>query len=152
MALTTGVPDTVRLVDVSVSHIVPLPLGSVMLPVPKLMVRLFELPELNAPHERANDARDKVPEVSVNVPPSVRLAPRVSPRVLLVKVTVLATAPVPVVQVPVPELASKITASEAVGAVANGAPPEVADQLSIEVASHVPEPPTQYLVATDQHS
>jgi len=123
-----------------------------MLPVPKLMARVFVLLEVNTPHERVNDPSDKVPELSVNVLAIVRPAPKVSPSVLLVKVTVLATAPAAVVQVPVPELASKFTMSVDTGADAPDAPPEVADQLAVEEAFHVPEPPTQYLVATDQHS
>jgi hypothetical protein len=46
-----------------------------------------------------------------------------------------------------PLLASIITSSEAVGTEAPPAPPDVADQLVVEEASHVPFPPTQYLEA-----
>ena len=53
------------------------------------------------------------------------------------------------VNAPVPtlELASKITSSADVGALAPLAPPEDADQFAVEVESQLPEPPTQYLVA-----
>jgi len=43
----------------------------------------------------------------------------------------------------VPELASKFAKSAVVGADAPAAPPEVKDQLVVELASQVPEPPTQ---------
>jgi uncharacterized membrane protein len=46
-----------------------------------------------------------------------------------------------------PELASTITASEAVGTEAPPAPPEVADQFAVFVAFQVPLPPRQYLSA-----
>jgi hypothetical protein len=46
-----------------------------------------------------------------------------------------------------PLLASIITSSESVGTEAPLAPPDVADQLVVEEASHVPFPPTQYLEA-----
>jgi hypothetical protein len=49
--------------------------------------------------------------------------------------------------VPVPELASKITASAAVGAEAPPAPPDVVDQFVVVVVSQVPAPPRQYLFA-----
>lgn len=49
--------------------------------------------------------------------------------------------------VPVFELASKMTASEVVGADAPDAPPEEVDQLVVPVDAQVPEPPTQYLFA-----
>lgn len=48
-----------------------------------------------------------------------------------------------VVQVPVPDKESKNTPSIFVGAEAPGAPPEVADQLAVDVLSQVPVPPTQ---------
>jgi hypothetical protein len=46
-----------------------------------------------------------------------------------------------------PLLVSIITSSDAVGTDAPLAPPDVADQLVVEEASHVPFPPTQYLEA-----
>jgi hypothetical protein len=46
-----------------------------------------------------------------------------------------------------PELALIITASAAVGTEAPPAPPEVADQFVVVVASQVPLPPRQYLSA-----
>jgi hypothetical protein len=61
----------------------------------------------------------------------------------------LQEALVPVVTVaPVrPELALKKTSSPVPGTEAPPAPPSLADQFVVEVASHVPEPPTQYLFA-----
>jgi hypothetical protein len=47
----------------------------------------------------------------------------------------------------VPLFASKNTVSMATGADAPEAPPEVAAQFAVEVASQVPEPPTQNLFA-----
>jgi hypothetical protein len=49
--------------------------------------------------------------------------------------------------VPVPDKELKNTLSAEVGADAPGAPPDVADQLAVELASHVPVPPTQNLSA-----
>ena len=59
-----------------------------------------------------------------------------------VPVTVTVNAPVPTL-----ELASKTTSSADVGALAPLAPPEDAAQFVVVVASQLPEPPTQYLVA-----
>jgi hypothetical protein len=57
----------------------------------------------------------------------------------------------PIVIVPAPQLALKMAASAAPGADAPDAPPEVADQLAVDVVFHVPVPPTQYLLAIDSH-
>jgi hypothetical protein len=48
---------------------------------------------------------------------------------------------------PESELASKKTGSPVTGALAPPAPPEVAAQLVVVELSHVPDPPTQYLLA-----
>jgi len=47
----------------------------------------------------------------------------------------------------VPLFESNVTVSAVVGADASGAPPDVADQLSMDTLSHVPDPPTQYRAA-----
>jgi hypothetical protein len=87
------------------------------------------------------------PAVNVNAPPNVNDAPRVNVTVEVLKVTDVATAPTAVVQVPVPELESKVTVSAATGAEAPDAPPEVEAQFAVLLASHVPVPPTQNLFA-----
>ena len=56
-------------------------------------------------------------------------------------------APLVIVTVGEPELASKKTSSTLVGADAPAAPPELADQLVVFEESQRPEPPTQYLLA-----
>jgi len=56
------------------------------------------------------------------------------------------TAPL-IVTMPVPDAESKVTASVEIGALAPPAPPEERDQLAVEAVSHVPVPPTQYLLA-----
>lgn len=60
------------------------------------------------------------------------------------------TAPAAVVMVPEPEFPSTNTASADVGADAPAAPPDVDDQFAVELESHVPDPPTQYLFAICQ--
>lgn len=45
------------------------------------------------------------------------------------------------------ELASKVTVSEEPGTDAPLAPPEVADQFTVVIPSHIPVPPTQNLAA-----
>ena len=52
-----------------------------------------------------------------------------------------------VTAIPVPELTSKTTSSPLVGTDCPPAPPDVSDQFVVVVASHVPDPPTQYLMA-----
>jgi len=87
------------------------------------------------------------PEVSVKIPLIVRLAPKTRLTVDVLKVTAEQTAPLAVVHVPVPDALSKNTASALVGADAPLAPPDAVDQLAVELASQVPVPPTQYLLA-----
>jgi hypothetical protein len=81
------------------------------------------------------------------VPDIVRFAPNVKVKVEVLTVAIAQTAPLAVVQVPVPDAESNITVSAATGAEAPAAPPVVADQLVVLEASQVPLPPTQYLVA-----
>ena len=90
--------------------------------------------------------------VKVNVPDIVRFAPNVKLTNNELIVQAEQTAPLAVVQVPVPDKVSNVTVSADVGAEAPPAPPVVADQLVVVVASHVPEPPTQNLLATIIHS
>jgi hypothetical protein len=140
---TIGVPVTVKPVEVAVFQIVKALPVSVMLPVPNAIVLALVLAELYARQVNVKLASDIVPAVCVNVPVVVSAAPSVKPSVVVLNDTVEQVAPAPVVQVPAPELASNVTVSAVVGADASGAPPEVADQLSTDVESHVPEPPTQ---------
>jgi hypothetical protein len=74
-------------------------------------------------------------------------APSTTGNVEVLIVSVEQVAPAAVVQVPVPDAESKMTASLAVGTEAPGAPPDVADQFRTFIVFHVPEPPTQYLFA-----
>jgi hypothetical protein len=67
----------------------------------------------------------------------------VKPLKLIVKQSTLT----PKVTVPPPLLALNNTASAAVGTDSPPAPPEVADQFAVFIASQVPVPPTQYLFA-----
>jgi hypothetical protein len=99
--------------------------------------------ETKLKHDNVLLPRDKVPWVKEKLAAIVKLAPSVKPTVALLSVTAEQTAPLAVVQVPVPEPESKITVSAATGAEAPDAPPVVADQLDVEDASQVPEPPTQ---------
>jgi hypothetical protein len=57
----------------------------------------------------------------------------------------------PIVIVPAPQLALNIATSAAPGADAPAAPPEVVDQLAVDVVFHVPVPPTQNLLAIERH-
>ena len=144
---TTGVPEITKLVPVEVNQIPPALPVITTLPVPKSIVRELLLFDKNELHVKVLDPRDNTPAVKVNKPDIVWLAPSVNPSVELFRVAMAQTDPLAVVQVPVPELLSKITVSAATGAEAPPAPPDVADQLVVLLASHVPVPPTQYLVA-----
>lgn len=146
-ALTTGVPDTVRPVITSTVRIPPALPVTVMLPVPNEILRVLVLLDVKLLQVSANDWSASVPCVWVKVLEIVRLAPSVRPRVALLRVTSVQIAPAAVVQVPVPERLSKVTVSAATGAEAPEAPPDVAAQLAVELASQVPVPPTQNLAA-----
>ena len=151
--LTTGVPVMVIFEKVKVAHTVLSLLVMFIAPVPNASVRVLLLLDKKEPQVRVLLLSVSTPVVSVTIPVMVGEPDRLRLRSALLIVQDEAVAVAAIVTVAaVPLFASKNTASEAVGAVANGTPPEVADQLSIEVASHVPEPPTQYLIATDQHS
>jgi len=148
--LTTGVPVTDRLVEVEVFQITALFPVNVMLPVPNAMVRVLLLADVKIAHVSLKLFSVTVPVVKVNVPVNVGAPDRlrlmsdlftVQPEQAAVAATVTVAA--------VPLFASKTTKSTLVGTDANGIPPDVADQLRIEVPSHVPDPPTQYLVAID---
>lgn len=94
-------------------------------------------------------ARLKLPcKIIVGVPsPAVQVTLLPAPGPFIVKSAHLTTAFVPIVTVyaalAVEDELSKITESAEVGTDAPPAPPEVADQLVVVVASHVPVPPTQ---------
>jgi hypothetical protein len=112
--------------------------------MPKAIVRALELLEMNEPQVNVLLLSVKVPVVSVTAPVMVgepdRL--RLISAVLIVQADAVAVdATVTVAAVPL--FASKVTVSADVGADASGAPPEVADQLSMDTLSHVPDPPTQ---------
>jgi hypothetical protein len=83
-----------------------------------------------------------VPEVKVNMLFNDKLAPSFNstdPPKLIENAAAVAA----VVQIPEPELASKITASVANGGPKPLAPPEVFDQLVVLALSQVPVPPIQ---------
>jgi hypothetical protein len=105
----------------------------------KLRTVSVQLPEL--------PVNDNEPNVRTKVLVMVVLAPSARFKTLLFNVVSLAVAVAVVVHVPVPDNESKITSSTLIGAEAPAAPPEVADQLVVDALSHVPVPPTQYLVA-----
>jgi hypothetical protein len=84
-------------------------------------------------------------EARMKLPATVKDVAAIVP-VYPVQVTDLAV-PEEIVTVPPPELALKKTSSAVVGTDAPPAPPDVADQLVVEEAFHVPVPPTQYLFA-----
>lgn len=86
-----------------------------------------------------------VPAETVRAPVMVKVLPKlnVAPvAVIVIEITVIATEVV-IVGVPV----SIKTVSALVGTEAPPVPPDVADQLVVVEASHVPDPPTQYLAA-----
>lgn len=117
-------------------------------PVPKFTVLALLLLEANAPVTVSVSAlRLTIPVVKIMLP-KVGLPDRLRVMSLLLIVTDGPTALAATETVAaVPLLASKNIRSAATGADAPGAPPDVADQFAVEVASQVPEPPTQYLFA-----
>jgi hypothetical protein len=108
-----------------------------------LTVRELALDEEKMLQVRVYELKLTAPLVKTKLPVIDKFAPNARSTVLVSIVTPEQADPAAVVQVPVPELASKITASEEVGAEAPAAPPVVADQFAVELASQVPEPPTQ---------
>jgi hypothetical protein len=129
-------------------QIIPLfPVNVIFPDVSKSIARVLALFDENTAILKVFEPKIKVPAVRVNVPDMVKLLPKVSVKVALFKVTVVAVAPAAVVQVPVPEFASNIAVSAATGADAPAAPPDVVDQFAVLAASQVPVPPTQYRVA-----
>jgi hypothetical protein len=107
--------------------------------------------DANRPTVRVLLLSVNVPDVSVKLfdgTASVALPLRLNVMSDLSTVVAVATAVEATVTVAaVPELASKKTTSAVVGADTPPAPPDVAAQLTVELASHVPEPPTQNLFA-----
>ena len=88
-------------------------------------------------------AGEKVtPDFPVNAPLTVSVELENVRMLLALRLTDFATA-LESVTVPVPELASNVTSSDAVGADAPPAPPLLLAQLVVVEVSHVPEPPTQ---------
>jgi hypothetical protein len=126
--------------------VAPFPV-KVIFPVPKSITRALELFELNTLQVNVLLLSDKVPNVKVNVPDIVWFAPNVRPSVELFNVATAQAEPAAVVQVPVPDAVSNTTVSVLLGAAIPGKPPEVKDQLVVELASQVPVPPTQKYVA-----
>jgi hypothetical protein len=145
--LTTGVPVTVIPVTVLFTQIVALLPVSVMLPVLNAIVLVLLLFVLKAEQVKAKLPKLKVPWVRVKVPLIEWAAPSVKPNVALFNVAVAQADPAAVVQVPVPELASKFTMSVDKGGPAPPMPPESKDQFVVFELSQVPVPPTQKYVA-----
>ena len=120
---------------------------NVIFPVPKAIDLTLLFEEEKTVQVKLFEFKFNAPNVNVKLPNCVRFAPSVKLRVELFSVVVVQVAPAAVVQVPVPDAESNITVSAATGAEAPLAPPVVADQLAVLLASQVPVPPTQYLVA-----
>lgn len=142
--LTVREPLTDRPVIVLQAQTVVLFPVMAKLPVPKAIVRALELLEMNEPQVNVLLLSVKVPVVSVTAPVMVGEPDklRLISAVLIVQADAVAVdATVTVAAVPL--FASKVTVSADVGADASGGPPEVADQLSMDTLSHVPDPPTQ---------
>ena len=142
--LAVGVPVTTRPVELSVFQTAPPFPVTAMRPVPKAIVRVFVLLELNTSTVSVDVPRDRVPEA--NVKPPVKVGEPVRDKVMSDLLTeqdeVVAVAATDTTAA-VPLLASNVTVSAVVGADAPPAPPEVADQLVVEVLFQVPDPPTQ---------
>ena len=115
--------------------------------VPNANVLAFELLLLKAFGARVKLFKLSKPKVNVKPLLTVRFAPNRNSMFELFNVGLSAVAPTAVVTTPVPELESKIASSAVVGAEAPLAPPDVADQFVVLLASQVPVPPTQYLAA-----
>lgn len=145
---TNGAPEITRLVIVLVDHIVPVEPVITILPVPKSIVRALLLLEETVAQVKTYVLRVKVPVVSVNAPAKVQDPDRLKlmSDLLTVQEAHVAVAAT-VTNAAVPLFASNMAASALVGADAPAAPPDVADQLAVEVSSHVPVPPTQNLLA-----
>jgi hypothetical protein len=116
---------------------------TVILPTPNAIDLALALFELKIKQVSVFPAKFKAPSVKVNVLTIERFAPSVKPKVEVFKVTVEAVASPDVVQVPVPELESKVTVSAVVGFNTVGTPPEVIANCVLPVADQVPVPPTQ---------
>jgi hypothetical protein len=114
-----------------------------MFPVPNAIDRTLLFDEIKTLQVKTLEPKSKAPNVKVNVPDIVWFAPNVKPRVDVFKVAVAQADPLAVVQVPVPDKESNTTVSVLSGAAIPGKPPEVKDQLAVELASQVPLPPTQ---------
>ena len=143
-------PVVVKPVTVCVFQILPLPV-QVIFPVPKAIVLVFALFELNCPIVKVKVFRVSVPVVKMNpdvvtlrigLPDSDRLM-----SALLIVVEFAVAVAVTVTVAAVPEFASNVAVSAVVGALAPPAPPEVAAQFAVDELSQVPEPPTQNLLA-----
>jgi len=145
----TEEPDvTVKLVGAALLKAVVV--AAVQTSVPPLNVSVFvPVAVMNVGVVSVLPARSILPLVNVTeVTASVGLPDRVSVMsdlftVVVDEVAVAAT----VTAAEVPELLSNVTTSADVGADAPAVPPVVADQCVVEEPSHVPEPPTQNLLA-----
>ena len=142
--LTVLDPVMVKLVDVLVAHTLALFPVTVIAPVPKASVRALLLVEIKDPQVNVLLLSVSAPVVSVTAPVMLGEPDRLRLRsaLLIVQDEAVAVAAIVTVAV-VPLFASNVAVSAVVGADANGAPPEVADQLVTETLSHVPDPPTQ---------
>jgi hypothetical protein len=135
---------------VKTNTLLALPVKTI-LPVPNATVLAFELLLLKTPQVSVFAPSVIVPDVSVKVPVATQRVGLPLRLKLMSDLSIVAdedTAVAATVTVAAaPELASKNTASAEVGAEAPLAPPDVADQLVVDVLFHVPVPPTQYLFA-----
>jgi hypothetical protein len=141
---TLLVPVEVKFVLLDVVHRVPLVAVNVIWPLePKLTLRVLVLDEENVVELSVKLLRSSEPCVRIKLPVCVWLAPNCKTTFAVLKVQLMHVDPAAVTQVPVPELESKVAVSAVVGAEAPEAPPEVAAQLAVLLASQVPLPPTQ---------
>jgi hypothetical protein len=126
--------------------LLPLPLVTLIAPVPKAIALVFALLELKTRTVNVKLFSVIVPAVNVNTPetPSVQLPVKDKLISDLLIFTVFATAvEATETTAAVPELASKFTMSAAKGGPKPPGPPDKAAQLVVLTLSQVPDPPTQ---------
>jgi hypothetical protein len=125
------------------------PVTTIFPPLPKASVRALVLLEENDPVVNVLPSILIVPVVSVQTPVhNVGLPDNNKVMSDLLTVVVEDTAvDVTVTVAAVPELASKVAVSVAVGGPAGVGPPDVSDQLALLELSQVPEPPNQKYAA-----
>lgn len=147
VTFTTGVPVTVKPVTVFVSQTVPPEAATVIFPVPKASVRVFELFEEKTPQVKVYVFSVIFPAVKVTAfDPVDNVALPDSDKFMsdLLMVVTAATAVDATVTVGVvPELVLKLTVSALVGGPEPPVPPDEVDQFVLLVLFQVPDPPTQ---------